>query len=154
LLDGHWDWLGGGTNWDWLAGALCCDGVAAGNGPLCCDGVDAVGGALCCDGPDGAAGPVCCDGPDGATGPVCCDGLGASGGGTGFLGQAVLLWPISLHTTHLLRIPPFRNAVSSFFSSQGSNLLFFLGLPGIILLIGGRTSGYAVTSHNWWPLIG
>jgi len=51
-------------------------------------------------------------------------------------------------TAHLLRIPLFRNVLSSFLSSQGSNLLFFLGLPGIIRLVGGRTSGYAVTSHT------
>jgi len=75
-------------------------------GPICCDG------CCCCDGPDVVVGPVCCDGPDAAVGTN--DWLG---GHTGFLGQAVLLWPISLHITHLLRIPPFRNAVSSFFSS-------------------------------------
>jgi len=59
---------------------------------------------------------------------------------TGQSGQLFLLCPTWWHMLHFFLWPPLLIWVLSFLKSHSFNLLFFLGLPGKILLYGGWTS--------------
>ena len=59
--------------------------------------------------------------------------------------QLLLLWPIFPHVLHLFAIP--KLLLCSLLGSLGSLALFFLGLSGGLLFIGGYTGGSPVGVH-------